>query len=77
MDFEPSLLFTPDGVRDVYGRECREYNVIRRMIRQEMELYGFRDIKTPSYEFFDIFNKELFRRTRCLSFLTDITTRWF
>ncbi len=58
MDFEPSLLFTPDGVRDVYGRECREYNVIRRMIRQEMELYGFRDIKTPSYEFFDIFNKE-------------------
>ena len=58
MGFEPSLLFTPDGVRDVYGRECREYNVIRRMIRQEMELYGFRDIRTPSYEFFDIFNKE-------------------
>ncbi len=58
MDFEPSLLFTPEGVKDVFGRECREYNVICRMIRHEMELYGFRDIKTPSYEFFDIFNKE-------------------
>ena len=58
MDFDTSLLFTPEGVRDVYGRECLEYNVICDMIEQEMKLYGFRNIHTPSYEFFDIFNKE-------------------
>ncbi|MBR6229936.1 MAG: ATP phosphoribosyltransferase regulatory subunit [Eubacterium sp.] len=57
-DFDASLLFTPEGVRDVFGRECRERNIIRRIIRQEMELYGFQDIRTPSYEFFDIFNQE-------------------
>ncbi|MBO4395775.1 MAG: ATP phosphoribosyltransferase regulatory subunit [Eubacterium sp.] len=56
--FEHSLLFTPQGVRDVYGRECREQNVIRGIIEQEMRLYGFRDIHTPGFEFFDIFNKE-------------------
>ncbi|MEE3467794.1 MAG: ATP phosphoribosyltransferase regulatory subunit [Eubacterium sp.] len=58
MSFDTSLMFTPEGVRDVYGKECREYNKIRNMIQHEMSLYGFRDIHTPSYEFFDIFNKE-------------------
>ncbi len=56
--FNTSLLFTPEGVRDVYGRECLEQDTIREMIEQEMRLYGFRSIHTPSYEFFDIFNKE-------------------
>ena len=58
MDFDTSLLFTPEGVRDVFGRECREFGVIRSMIEKEMRLYGFREIRTPSFEFFDIFNKE-------------------
>ena len=57
-DFDTSLLYTPEGVRDVYGRECLEFDEIRDMITKEMKLYGFRDIHTPSYEFFDIFNKE-------------------
>lgn len=56
--FDKSLLFIPEGVRDVYGKECLEREYIRRMIQKEMKLYGFSDIRTPSYEFFDIFNKE-------------------
>ena len=56
--FEHSLLFTPQGVRDVFGRECREQDVIRDTIEHEMRMYGFRNIHTPSFEFFDIFNKE-------------------
>lgn len=58
ISFDTSLLFIPDGVRDVFGSECKKFDHICDMIRSEMRLYGFRNIKTPSYEFFDIFNKE-------------------
>ena len=58
IDFDKSLLFIPEGVRDVFGKESKKYYHICDMIHHEMRLYGFRDIKTPSYEFFDIFNKE-------------------
>ena len=58
ISFDTSLLFIPDGVRDVYGSECKKFDHICETIRSEMRLYGFRNIKTPSYEFFDIFNKE-------------------
>lgn len=57
-EFDPSLLFTPEGVRDIYGKECREFNSVCRMIQNEMWLYGFHDIKTPSFEFFDIFDQK-------------------
>lgn len=57
-EFDTSLMFTPEGVRDVFGDECARREVIRKMIENEMSLYGFRGIITPSYEFFDIFNKE-------------------
>ncbi|MCR4605584.1 MAG: ATP phosphoribosyltransferase regulatory subunit [Eubacterium sp.] len=58
LEFDKSLLFIPDGVKDVYGNDCRRRDAIEEMIRREMRLYGFNDIKTPSFEFFDIFNKE-------------------
>ncbi|MCM1245071.1 MAG: ATP phosphoribosyltransferase regulatory subunit [Roseburia sp.] len=58
MDYEQNLLFTPEGVRDIYGLECEKRRKIEADIHKIMKLYGFQDIQTPTYEFFDIFNRE-------------------
>ncbi len=53
-----SLLHTPDGLRDIYGSECRRRNIMARKLTSVLELYGYQDIQTPTFEFFDIFNHE-------------------
>ncbi len=53
-----SLLHTPDGVRDIYNGECRRKLRVQEQIHKVLKLYGFQDIQTPTFEFFDIFNKE-------------------
>lgn len=55
---EKQLLHTPEGVRDIYNGECEEKLLIQDRIHQVFKLYGYEDIQTPSFEFFDIFNKE-------------------
>lgn len=52
------LLHTPEGVRDIYNTECAIKLLLQKNLHQVLELYGFRDIQTPSFEFFDIFNQE-------------------
>lgn len=52
------LLHTPEGVRDIYGTECTRKFEIEGRIYDVFHSYGFEDIETPAYEFFDIFNKE-------------------
>ena len=52
------LLHTPEGVRDIYNTECAVKLLLQKNLHQVLELYGFRDIQTPSFEFFDIFNQE-------------------
>lgn len=52
------LLHTPEGVRDIYGEESRVKEMFRAAIADCLHRYGFQDIQTPSFEFFDIFNKE-------------------
>lgn len=52
------LLHTPEGVRDIYGKECSQKLVLEDRLHDVLKLYGYNDIQTPSYEFFDIFNKE-------------------
>lgn len=58
MDYEQKLLFTPEGVRDIYGEECEKRRNVEEDIHKIMKLYGFHDIQTPTFEFFDIFNHE-------------------
>lgn len=53
------LLHTPDGVRDIYGAECSDRLLIREKIHQKMKSYGFEDIDTPTFEFFDVFSEEI------------------
>ncbi len=52
------LLHTPEGVRDIYNDECEAKLILQNNLHQVMKLHGFKDIQTPTFEFFDIFSKE-------------------
>lgn len=52
------LLHTPDGVRDIYGNERQKKMMIQDRLHHVLEQYGYHDIQTPAFEFFDIFNRE-------------------
>ena len=53
------LLHTPEGLWDHYGRDYAEYMMIADRIMQRMHVYGYEDIKTPTFEYFDVFSKEI------------------
>ncbi len=55
---EKKLLHTPEGVRDIYNGECAEKLLIQDRLHNVLSMYGYQDIQTPSFEFFDIFDKE-------------------
>lgn len=52
------LLHTPEGVRDIYNSECERKLHLQNCLHHVMKLHGFKDIQTPTFEFFDIFSKE-------------------
>lgn len=52
------LLHTPGGVRDIYGAECASKKKLQGQIQKVFSSHGFRDIQTPTFEYFDIFSKE-------------------
>ncbi|MCR4791934.1 MAG: ATP phosphoribosyltransferase regulatory subunit [Lachnospiraceae bacterium] len=54
-----NLLHTPDGVRDIYGREYEKIKYVRKTIADVISSYGYTDIQTPSFEYFDVFSKEV------------------
>lgn len=53
------LLHTPDGVRDIYGRECARKLEIEAKIREKLLAFGYEDIETPTFEYFDVFSNEI------------------
>lgn len=53
------LLHTPDGVRDIYGSECSDRLLISDRIHEKMKSFGYQDIDTPTFEFFDVFAQEI------------------
>ncbi|MBQ6807300.1 MAG: ATP phosphoribosyltransferase regulatory subunit [Lachnospiraceae bacterium] len=53
------LVHTPEGVRDIYGDEKERKMEVERMLREKVHAYGYRDIQTPTFEFFDVFSKEV------------------
>ena len=53
------LLHTPDGVRDIYGSECSDRLILKDKIHDKMKTYGYLDIDTPTFEFFDVFAQEI------------------
>lgn len=53
------LLHTPEGVRDIYGQEYAGKLQTEARLRRQFRLYGYQDIQTPTFEFFDVFSKEI------------------
>lgn len=53
------ILHTPEGVRDIYNVECGKKHALESRIRKNFHLYGYHDIQTPTFEYFDVFRKEI------------------
>ena len=53
------LIHTPEGVRDIYGEEYANKLAIQNILHKQIHLYGYQDIQTPTFEFFDVFGKEI------------------
>lgn len=53
------LLHTPEGVRDVYGQEFLKKQQVMKQMQDKLHLFGYSDIETPTFEFFDVFSKEV------------------
>lgn len=53
------LLHTPEGVRDIYGAEYAKKRTVTDCIRNNMLLYGYVEIQTPVFEYFDVFSNEI------------------
>lgn len=53
------LVHTPEGVRDIYGDEKAKKTVVEQLLHDRIASYGYRDIQTPTFEFFDVFSKEV------------------
>ncbi|MDE5778280.1 MAG: ATP phosphoribosyltransferase regulatory subunit [Lachnospiraceae bacterium] len=52
------LLHTPEGVRDIYDNELKCRRKVLSKMHHVLSLYSYNDIKTPTFEFFDIFNRD-------------------
>lgn len=53
------LLHTPDGVRDIYNGECKKKLLLQDKLHNVLLKYGYHDIQTPTFEFFDIFGSQI------------------
>ena len=53
------LLHTPEGVRDRYKEECEKKLTLQENLHRVLKRYGYRDIETPTFEYFDVFGKEI------------------
>ena len=53
------LVHTPEGVRDIYGDEKERKSIVEGLLSEKIRGYGYRDIQTPTFEFFDVFSKEV------------------
>ncbi|MBR1472472.1 MAG: ATP phosphoribosyltransferase regulatory subunit [Lachnospiraceae bacterium] len=56
---ERLLIHTPEGVRDIYGTELAWKRQTGRRLQGTFDAYGYREIQTPAFEFFDVFSKEV------------------
>ena len=53
------LLHTPEGVRDLYGKEYATKLNLQDKLMKSIQMYGYENIQTPTFEFFDVFSEEI------------------
>ena len=79
------LLHTPEGVRDIYNMECARKMILQENLQKVLQKYGYHAIETPTFEFFDIFSREIgttpsreqLRKRICFVFLIEREIRWY
>ena len=54
-----NILHTPEGVRDIFGKECEKKHKVDRAIKSAILSFGYEQIETPTFEFFDIFGQDI------------------
>lgn len=60
MDFlGKRLVHTPEGVRDIYGKEYASKLHVQSLFHEKLVSFGYQDIQTPTFEFFDVFGREV------------------
>ena len=53
------IFHTPEGVRDIYSQECSRKQNLQEKLHRVFHQYGFEDIETPTFEYFEVFSKEV------------------
>ncbi len=53
------VIHTPEGVRDIYGGECARKRVLLKKLHKVFVSYGYEDIETPTFEYFDVFSRKI------------------
>nr|WP_294679946.1 ATP phosphoribosyltransferase regulatory subunit [uncultured Blautia sp.] len=53
------IFHTPEGVRDIYGEECSRKKWLQKKLHQVFSKYGYEDIETPGFEYFEVFSNEV------------------
>ena len=53
------ILHTPEGVRDIYSIEYRKKQSLEEKLQNVFHLYGYHDVQTPMFEYFDVFGSEI------------------
>ena len=53
------IFHTPEGVRDIYSQECSRKQKLQEKLHRVFHKYGFEDIETPTFEYFEVFSKEV------------------
>ena len=67
------IFHTPEGVRDIYSQECSRKQKLQEKLHRVFHQYGFEDIETPTFEYFEVFSKEVgpIPPRRFINFLTE------
>ncbi|MCI6004406.1 MAG: ATP phosphoribosyltransferase regulatory subunit [Blautia sp.] len=53
------IFHTPEGVRDIYNGECSRKLDIQKRIQEVFRSYGYQNIETPTFEYFEVFSNEV------------------
>ena len=53
------IFHTPEGVRDIYSQECSRKQKLQEKLHRVFHQYGSEDIETPTFEYFEVFSKEV------------------
>lgn len=61
-------IYTPEGVQDILFESCRQKRLLEERIRETFRLNGYREIETPTIEFYDVFENSLINQESMYKF---------